>query len=618
MANAEMSGATPAITARCPLIVSVSFWRRMRYVQVLRMITVAAGPAAAPCAKYSLRSSYLHDSSKNHNFTVRIKDHSMKRLFLFICVAVVCSACTNDSTLASMDRAAALMEQSPDSALLILDSIPRDILRSSRARARYSLLRSQALDKNYIDLQSDSVISPAIEYYEHFGTDREKLLARYYSGRIEQNRGHGTTAIGIFLEAEPFAVRSGDSKYKGLLYAGVGSLYFAENQFEKALEYYDKAYDAYRVGQMPDYMADVLAAKGNVYLSCDINDIALNYYKQALRIAKEQQDFSVQISAFRGLSILLYNVNPDLSLQYIDSLVNIPHYQLLSTDYLTLSAIYAEQNRLDSAEYFINAAHIEDEMQRIRRSHILSDINQRKGNYKDALRYTIEGQKLNDSILLTSLYSFATDKETEIARMHSQEVLKRDFILVWTMFCITALALTYGIAYFLAFKRKKERYEKALEKALCSRFRLLNTAAETIRETLNADQEPRRLRALIYSELESGMYPEMIEYVDTVFDNLFERFRTVAKINERDEKIMLMLCCGFSQRAISTILNIDMNTTYKSKSRLLEKLRKANFKDIDAIIRAINGKEDAERPKRANKRPKKASVMDLSKKSKDS
>lgn len=545
----------------------------------------------------------------------------MKRLFLFICVAVVCSACTNDSTLGSMDRAAALMEQSPDSALLILDSIPRDILRSSRARARYSLLRSQALDKNYIDLQSDSVISPAIEYYEHFGTDREKLLARYYSGRIEQNRGHGTTAIGIFLEAEPFAVRSGDSKYKGLLYAGVGSLYFAENQFEKALEYYDKAYDAYRVGQMPDYMADVLVAKGSICSNIFQYQQASIYYNSAYEMAQQANDVMVQASAIRGLAILDYDVNPNISRKYMDSLSMILNSELTLQDYITYSAIYSNLNELDSAEYIIKSIEPfveEDTSQRIRIKKILSNIKRQKHDYESALIYNEEYQCINDSILLTSLYSFATDKETEIARMHSQEVLKRDFILVWTMFCITALALTYGIAYFLAFKRKKERYEKALEKALCSRFRLLNTAAETIRETLNADQEPRRLRALIYSELESGMYPEMIEYVDTVFDNLFERFRTVAKINERDEKIMLMLCCGFSQRAISTILNIDMNTTYKSKSRLLEKLRKANFKDIDAIIRAINGKEDAERPKRANKRPKKASVMDLSKKSKDS
>ena len=36
----------------------------------------------------------------------------------------------------------------------------------SYIEAKYALLLSQALDKNYIDLQSDSIIAPAVRYYD--------------------------------------------------------------------------------------------------------------------------------------------------------------------------------------------------------------------------------------------------------------------------------------------------------------------------------------------------------------------------------------------------------------------------------------------------------------------
>ena len=36
-------------------------------------------------------------------------------------------------------------------------------------------------------LQSDSIIAPAVRYYENHGTPDERLKMYYYSGRIMQN-----------------------------------------------------------------------------------------------------------------------------------------------------------------------------------------------------------------------------------------------------------------------------------------------------------------------------------------------------------------------------------------------------------------------------------------------
>ncbi|MDE5637666.1 MAG: hypothetical protein K2I43_06575, partial [Alistipes sp.] len=98
-------------------------------------------------------------------------------------------ACTHHSVILQMERAEALMDFCPDSSLMILDSIPRNSLHSIASRAKFALLRSQALDKTYCDLQSDSLIAPAADYYEHFGTDRENaraLLPRPHRAKLRQ------------------------------------------------------------------------------------------------------------------------------------------------------------------------------------------------------------------------------------------------------------------------------------------------------------------------------------------------------------------------------------------------------------------------------------------------
>ncbi len=59
------------------------------------------------------------------------------------------------------------METLPDSALAILNKIPSPETLSNREYASYCLLFTQALDKNYITITSDSLIKKAVTYYEN-------------------------------------------------------------------------------------------------------------------------------------------------------------------------------------------------------------------------------------------------------------------------------------------------------------------------------------------------------------------------------------------------------------------------------------------------------------------
>ncbi len=57
----------------------------------------------------------------------------------------------------TMDTAEVLMDSMPDSALTVLSSIEKTSLGDDKEKARYALLMSMALDKNYIDTTSFDV-----------------------------------------------------------------------------------------------------------------------------------------------------------------------------------------------------------------------------------------------------------------------------------------------------------------------------------------------------------------------------------------------------------------------------------------------------------------------------
>ena len=60
-------------------------------------------------------------------------------------------------------QAETVMNEYPDSALNLLKGIAQTELQTREHHARYALLYSQALDKNYIDLTNDSLINIAVD-----------------------------------------------------------------------------------------------------------------------------------------------------------------------------------------------------------------------------------------------------------------------------------------------------------------------------------------------------------------------------------------------------------------------------------------------------------------------
>ena len=160
-------------------------------------------------------------------------------------------SCADDSAvMEELDWAEAVMEEHPDSALTLLDTLDRRRLTTREARARHALLHSQALDKNYIELTTDSIIRPAAQYYARHGSPNDRLKAQYYLGCIFCNASDWEQAIEHFVNAEEYVDRATDWQAVGRLYSAKRAIYFDIYDFEKSYrdallsaEYYGKSGD---------------------------------------------------------------------------------------------------------------------------------------------------------------------------------------------------------------------------------------------------------------------------------------------------------------------------------------------------------------------------------------
>lgn len=174
-------------------------------------------------------------------------------LALAFSVLVACSTSPRQRAIALFDDVESFINERPDSALTVLQGVDSSTLFTPALRARYSLLRTMAQDKCYLDISNPDLLTPADRYYEHHGSADEKLKALYYQGRIAQSNKDQNTAVIFFSKAESFADKAQDTHAVGLLYEAMASAYDFVYNLDKQQEYVEKALAVYKSAQDPIY-----------------------------------------------------------------------------------------------------------------------------------------------------------------------------------------------------------------------------------------------------------------------------------------------------------------------------------------------------------------------------
>lgn len=168
----------------------------------------------------------------------------MKRIALWVLVFAL-AACTRSYSSRQLDVAESIIQSQPDSALRVLSRMDTSLLATPREHARFSLLYSMALDKNYIDTTDLRIIAPAVDYFTRKGNAREKMLAWYYQGCIQLNSKDDVAAMQSMLQARDEAHLTKRDRYTGMISFVISDLCARSYCWEEEREYLIEAKDAF-------------------------------------------------------------------------------------------------------------------------------------------------------------------------------------------------------------------------------------------------------------------------------------------------------------------------------------------------------------------------------------
>lgn len=384
---------------------------------------------------------------------------------------LVLVACERQSVVSKLDAADSLMECHPDSALTLLQRVDTLHLTSRHIRARYAMLMSMALDKNYIDLKDFRILQPAIDYYENHGTPTEQLRTFYYQGRIYDNVGDMSKALQTYMKALERGKDSEDTLTKARAYFAQLNPNSKLKNFDNAIEVGKKAARYFRRFGRTDIYAHCLTDIANIYTLNNEEDSAWKYFAECKALWPDLSEERKQ-SFYNNYLIAAYSFCGKDSIQMAieEYETNVPPSKW---DNLTLAYAYIKINAFDKARSFISSYNkLHTSTFGYKRYYaILFHFYRNQGLYKEAdeayWQYNILKDSINKVALRENTRLAEVQHQLKLDIREARQARIRNFWIAAGS--IVVLLLAVGLGYY---RLRLSRMQKRLAEQEKERYRL--------------------------------------------------------------------------------------------------------------------------------------------------
>ena len=233
----------------------------------------------------------------------------MKKSFLYFClllvISFVFSSCHSDRS-RILVSAYSMVDSLPDSTLALLRKVDCDNL-SAKDMAEYSLLFTMAQDKSGLDVDNDSLIRIAYDWFQQHQDDSLYAKCLYYMGKYYMLNDSTEQAISLLTQSSQKSNKIGDLKTESMALEKLSKVYQVVEP-EKSLVFSKKALETY--ARYP-----YATLKNRIYLNLNYSEALL-----ACEITRKSVDVALSIlpkALVLKDSVVLADVYQDLANSYL-------------------------------------------------------------------------------------------------------------------------------------------------------------------------------------------------------------------------------------------------------------------------------------------------------------
>lgn len=366
----------------------------------------------------------------------------MKRLLYFIGVLVCISACgQHDNT----DRQLMLAEEyiddgKLDSARICLDAI---VPNSENTSALHNLLRVRLEYLCYNDIDVDTALNKALDYF--VGTGNKKRLAEvyYYKGALSYESGKVKDGLKLLKRAEDIAENENDIGLRHKIYETLAYVNSQEEEHTLALKFSRKALECAIVAQNDNWMAYALNSIGCDFMRMAMIDSGSYYLDKSLTMIDVIPPSS-RAAFITNVALVYLNSDTAKADSYITEAMK---YNPSAATYYAIANMCAARGNYNAAEHYWSMAMAKADMpMRIDITKTRANYIAENGDYK--LAYAI-ADTLSD--LKDSLARHREDvrvRELQLAYDHDtmkEKTEKRIYLFSFAVIILSLLLLALAI-----------------------------------------------------------------------------------------------------------------------------------------------------------------------------
>lgn len=536
--------------------------------------------------------------------------------YIVLSIMLICYACA-DKTNVILSHSENIVQQYPDSALRILSEIDFPERLTDKQKADYGWVTATAHSKQDIAMNNDSLILLSLEYYKKNSIE-DKLLSSYKLAIIHSLWNEDIVAVTNLIEE---GLRLAKKQNDSIAIAEFYTLEAETQPVNEAIKSYRmiKTYNN-RLEAKADYMIALSYANlGNI-------DSAKHYFEKSIEVAYKNRE-GAAAHYHRNYADYLYALKDTRgALKEMKRVLEYAPDYANSNLYTSISIIYLNQNKTDSAQYYLDKAKevykqktdkdLPDYIasnNMIFSSQIMIDFSKRHYidnhefmRYNDSLSYTINKNKnILEGQLEVKHQLEQQNLKLKIKHQNTQLLLT----ILFSVFCVLACL------FYIYFRNRKQRLQEIEEKNETLE-RLLNDVSKSEADANNtpdffkkvllqqlglirlvATSPTSQNQALLQQislitneELPTDsllVWDDLYPVIDSVYDNFYSI--TQSKYNDvlidKEMQLCCLLCAEFSTKEISVVTQQSVRTIYQRKTTIRQKLQMDEKEDIVNFIK---------------------------------
>lgn len=493
---------------------------------------------------------------------------------LFACIMVLAGC--GDRHCKAIDTAYAIVNDSPDSALSILNHLNQHGLSNSE-KARYALVYTMAQDKGGLDVNNDSLLRTAYTYYSAKPNDSLYAKCQYYMGKYYMLNDSSEKALDCFQHSVTAARKTMDYLTESMSLLKT-SVILSGYDTNKSISFARLAYKSFgflKNGSLKNEvylilnLAECLSYKEGKMDSC------LLLVKKAIGYAKISKDSTAMADALQDLSNF-YDMSGNVTMA-----LRTAEESFCYRNNHDVSAILTFSNALYKAGEISKAKNLLSQIKR-QEYHDYGDVIYslhrliaRKEcdlisvcNYADSIESYLYSKNAEDLAAKDKFYKLIVDKEAK--KVSAQKESQLMTILIIITLVLSAIIIILVVIKAKKDKRIQEMNIKNKELQLANVRSFLLKKIDIIRKLKNENDKDYIKGSMKSVVLDDNDWEELEVFLDNA-DNMFvKRIKAQFPIlTKKDIRFLMLIRLHLPVHKIAEIYHIK-DTSVRQKLFLIK------------------------------------------------